>query len=62
MTGWDELEGTALASVNDIVVENRNGYDSNWVNVEDNTDLNTSNESYISSSSDDDQDDRNSFG
>ena len=62
MTGWDELEGAVLASVNDIVVDNRGGYDSNWVNVEDNYDLNTSNESYISTSSDDDQDERSSFG
>ena len=62
MTGWDELEGAVLASVNNIVVENRGGYDSNWVNVEDNYDLNTSNESYISTSSDEDQDERSSFG
>ena len=32
-----------------------NSYDPNWVNVEDNDDLNTSNESYISSSSDEDE-------
>ena len=39
---------------NDIVVESRGRYGSNWVNVEDNDDLNTSNESYISTSSDED--------
>ena len=62
MTGWDELEVATSAIDNDIVVESRGGYDSNWVNVEDNDDLNTSNESYISTSSDEDQDERNSFG
>ena len=51
MTGWDELE----VSVN-ISNEQQPGRDPNWVNVEDNSDLNTSNESYISSSSDDDDD------
>ena len=62
MTGWDELEITTSALVNHKVVQNIVGYDSNWVNVEDNDDLNTSNESYISSSSEEDQVERQSFG
>ena len=54
MTGWDELE--VVVNINNLqsrVRESKN-YDPNWVNVEDNDDLNTSNESFISSSSDDD--------
>ena len=46
------------------MIESSN-YDPNWVNIEDNDDLNSSNESYISSSSGDDDeefDSRNTFG